>query len=346
MKKSNTLKGWIVITSINYPTETIKAISELCRKQDNFSAVVVGDKKTPADWNYEHIHYLSIADQKNLFPELDELIPYNHYCRKNLGYLYAIKNGADFILETDDDNIPYYNFGQNISREVESHLVTGSKWINIYKYFTNSFVWPRGLPLDEVHSQGQIIKNLNKIDSPIQQYLADEDPDVDAIFRLLFKETVSFNADTLPVALDQGSWTPFNSQNTLFFKDAFPLLYLPCTVSFRMTDIWRSFVAQAVLWMKELNLTFHPATVRQERNVHNLMKDFNDEVVGYQNNKEMMDKLWEFVLEYKSKKGEEDFFTLATRCWSLLIDSDFIDKGEKNIIDAWSETLKNIQEFG
>ncbi|VDM75263.1 unnamed protein product [Strongylus vulgaris] len=38
--------------------------------------------------------------------------PENSYTRKNIGYLYAIKNGAKWIYDTDDDNKPY---GGNIT---------------------------------------------------------------------------------------------------------------------------------------------------------------------------------------------------------------------------------------
>jgi len=31
-------------------------------------------------------------------------------CKKNIGYLIAIKNGVDVISETDDDNYPYKDF--------------------------------------------------------------------------------------------------------------------------------------------------------------------------------------------------------------------------------------------
>jgi len=52
-----------------------------------------------------------------------------------------------------------------------------------------------------------------------------------------------------------------------------------------MTDIWRSFVAQAALWRCGRHVSFHPPTVEQIRNEHDLMKDFADEVVGYIDNR-------------------------------------------------------------
>jgi hypothetical protein len=39
--------------------------------------------------------------------------------------------------------------------------------------------------------------------------------------------------------------TPYNAQATIHFYAAFWALYLPISVSGRVSDIWRSFIAQA-----------------------------------------------------------------------------------------------------
>src|SRR5579872_5535151 len=138
--------------------------------------------------------------------------------------------------------------------------------VNIYRHFTNDIgIWPRGLPLDALQETGSIGPLLAPRTCPIQQYLADNDPDVDAIYRLTRQTPLYFDREAEPVVLASETWTPFNSQNTLFYRDAFPLLYLPCHVSFRMTDIWRSFVALAALHRHGLGLAFHPPTVEQLR---------------------------------------------------------------------------------
>ena len=91
---------------------------ELCRRRR---------QKTPANW---HNQTLSIIYQ--LMNKKSAIQPYlkyyliNHYCRKNLGYLFALQQGADCILETDDDNMPFSNFGQNLHREVQGRLVGNS----------------------------------------------------------------------------------------------------------------------------------------------------------------------------------------------------------------------------
>jgi hypothetical protein len=69
--------------------------------------IIVGDRKTPADFDLPGADYLSVERQHDLFGELASIIPLNHYARKNLGYLYAMRQGAELIAETDDDNIPY-----------------------------------------------------------------------------------------------------------------------------------------------------------------------------------------------------------------------------------------------
>ena len=47
-----------------------------------------------------------------------------------------------------------------------------------------------------------------------------------------------------------------------------------------MTDIWRSFVAQRIAWTNNWSVLFDEPTVWQERNEHDLMRDFRDEVPG------------------------------------------------------------------
>ncbi len=83
----------IVITSIFTPTEAVYKFSEL----SNYSLIVVGDNKTPVDWQCDNTTFLAVNDLRTAEYQLNKALPYNHYCRKMLGYLYAIQNGADVI---------------------------------------------------------------------------------------------------------------------------------------------------------------------------------------------------------------------------------------------------------
>jgi len=321
--------NWIVVTTINPPTTAIAAMSRMT--EIGWRVVVVGDCKTPANWSAPGIDYLSVERQRELYGSLADALPYNHYCRKNLGYLFAISHGAKCLLETDDDNIPYEDFGKSLSPWLEARLVQGASWINAYKYFTAAHIWPRGLPLDEIGSVGTLSTDPVAGNFPVQQYLADLDPDVDAVYRLVVNKEVTFDRKR-PLAIDQGCWTPFNSQNTVFYGESFPLLYLPCHVSFRMTDIWRSFVIQQALWIFGQRVAFLSATVKQVRNVHNLAKDFSDEVPGYLHNKRIVQILSDSAASISSKMTMSE---VASHLWRALNAADIIPDLELQLFDRW-----------
>ena len=328
---------WVVITSINPPTAGMEAINRICCR-NGWHAVLVGDVASPADWSCGDIEFLSLEKQNERFPEFSRLVPLKHYSRKNLGYLYAIRNGADAILETDDDNIPYDNvFGSDLSTSLQGHLLRGDDWVNVYRHYTDALIWPRGLPLDAIHISGKLDAEAQTLACPVQQFLADEDPDVDAIYRLLFKAPLVFRKRTTAVVPDIGVWSPFNTQNTLIHRSAFPLLYLPCFVSFRMTDIWRSFVMQQGVWLEGGRVAFRDATVRQERNEHDLMRDFGDEIVGYTQNRRLCACLAATAATLDAKNLSTS--QIAFRLWSRLIDEGIVPETEMAVMKAWTESF-------
>ena len=99
------------------------------------------------------------------------------------------------------------------------------------------------------------------------------------------------------------SLTPFNSQNTIWFKPIFPLLYLPVTCSMRCTDIWRSLIALKILKNDNKKILYFGTTMFQDRNFHDLNSDFNLEVPMYLNNK----KIYGILDKLKFKKGEKNY---------------------------------------
>lgn len=63
--------------------------------------VVVADTKSPKGWTCGSCVYLSVEDQKCLNYGIVEVIPYKAYTRKNIGYLWAIQQGATKVFDTD-----------------------------------------------------------------------------------------------------------------------------------------------------------------------------------------------------------------------------------------------------
>jgi hypothetical protein len=322
--------NWIVITTINEPSEAIARLAD--DLGDDWGMVMVGDAKTPPRWNDWPVEFLSLERQRESFGAFAAEAPTNHYSRKNFGYLYAQQRGATSILETDDDSSPYPTFGTNATGAVRGRLVGGGDWVNVYRWFTDRLIWPRGLPLDAIHRRGELVSESASAECPVQQFLVDNDPDVDAIFRLVLPETgFTFEPAAAAVLLEPGTWCPFNSQNTLWLEEAFPLLYLPHFANFRVTDIWRSLVAQRALWLSGRSLAFHTSTLAQKRNPHDLRRDFADEIPSYTKNRDIAECLDRAAAELSGASMAES----GRRLWLALVDAGFLPEDERTLIERW-----------
>ncbi len=312
----------------------MKAFADGCKK-NGVEFIVIGDTKTPNHFQLDGCRFVSIAEQRTLPFKLTKLLPEKHYGRKNLGYL--LSKHREVIIETDDDNLPKEIFWNKTFDHKEVRMIEEKGWMNVYQLFSKENIWPRGFPLEEI--QGSRIKRGNSVTSNLKpqtpnlqilQGLADENPDVDAVYRMTSKLPVSFEKNS-PVVLGKSVWCPFNSQNTVWKKEAFPLMYLPSYCSFRMTDIWRSFIAQRIAWTCDWNILFHSADVWQERNEHDLLKDFEDEVPGYLNNSRICKTLEELDL----KSGTENICENLIRCYQLMDENGWVGKEEMKLVDAW-----------
>lgn len=98
-----------------------------------------------------------------------------------------------------------------------------------------------------------------------------------------------------------------------------------------MTDIWRSFVAQRIAWTCGWEILFHSATVFQERNEHNLMKDFLEEIPGYLNNRKIAEHLENLDL----KEGVENIPENMWKSYQELISMGLVGKEEIELLDYW-----------
>src|SRR5258706_5657027 len=184
--------------------------------------------------------------------------------------------------------------------------------------FASAVIWPRGFPLERIQDAATFdaarADAEGLVTSAIQQGLADGSPDVDAVWRLTMDRPFTF-AGGASVCLSAGAWCPFNSQSTWWWPEAYPLMYLPSFCTFRMTDIWRSFVAQRCLWELGQGVTFHAAEVVQERNAHDLLKDLAEEVPGYLKNEAIRRRLEGLTL----RAGEGNVAENLVRCYEALV---------------------------
>jgi len=318
------MKKSIVITSIFPPTT---AVIEFSKKKD-WNLIVVGDKKTPPGWKSEGVTYISPEDQNKDYGDISNAIPWNNYARKIIGYTCAIRNGADYIADSDDDNFPYKNWGIINQYRIADSSET-LKIVNIYKLFSKQNIWPRGYPLELVKSEFD--RKLKKVG--IWQGLVDGDTDVDAIYRLTSNMPVKFDAGD-PVVLSKGSFCPINSQNTIFHKDLFPLMYLPSTVTMRFTDILRGYIAQIVAWQYNFQVCFLPPSAFQKRNEHDYLKDFEQELPFLTNASTIIN-----IIDKSTKSGVKIQENIRL-VYAALAKEKIVDEIELKYLDLWLNEFK------
>ncbi|HEY1580739.1 MAG TPA: hypothetical protein VGF82_27045 [Terracidiphilus sp.] len=269
------MKKVIVTTTINPPTDAIRKFDAM----PDWHLVVAGDRKTP-EYRLERGTYLSPEDQEKYDPLLSEAIGWNSIQRRNFAFLCAHDMHADIIALVDDDNIPFEEWGQNllIGREVE---------VNYYETDLDAFdpvgatnhpaLWHRGYPLQLIPRRDYSRRTRRTVTPHVQADFWNGDPDIDAICRLEHAPECKFDDSYFPMAASKPG--PFNSQNT--FLDARCLKdYMVFPHIGRMDDIWPSYYFQA----RGYQVVWNKASVYQARNEHDLVRDMQQEFIGYENN--------------------------------------------------------------
>jgi len=327
----------IVITTIQPPTESVRSMLNKAAAA-GFELIAIADRKTPNVAWPAGARYVSVQEQLDSDFELARIAPFDHYARKNLGYLFAIAHGASVIFDTDDDNAPLESWAPR-SLRTSARPCFESGWVNVYRWFSDMHVWPRGLPLEHARHDDVARQLGTALDvvAPIQQGLANGSPDVDAVWRLVMDRDIRFRAAD-SVFLSEGTWCPFNSQSSWWFSVVHPLMYLPSFVSFRMTDIWRSFVAQRCLWALGYGVVFHAPEMFQDRNPHKLMSDFEEEMPGYLSNEKIRQALEQTSLE----PGSDQVADNCHRCYDAMVKAGFIPDREMPLLEAWLRDLRRL----
>ena len=81
---------------------------------------------------------------------------------------------------------------------------------------------------------------------------------------------------------------------------------------------------------------FRQASVFQERNPHNLLKDFEDEVSGYLLNERIRQTLESVKIDGK------DLISSLVLCYEAMIKNDLIPQAEMPILRAWCSEIEKI----
>ena len=330
--------------------------------------VVVGDKKTPPETEQYcadlqkrtgiTVEYFSVERQEEYlkkFPDLRDHIPYNCVERRDIGLVYAYEMGCETIFTIDDDNLRVsdnYIGSAGIGVEQDVDVVsTPHGWINVGSELREKHgrtIYHRGLPVEVRNMDEHVTRTAKKVKPVATGGLWLGDPDVDAIERIYWTndptEAVEY-VGKKQIALDMGTWSPFNSQNTAVRRDALPGYFLSPLVG-RFSDIWGSYLFKHISDHLGEYITFGLPLVRQERNPHNYWRDFDQERYGLALNMRFVEALKKIKLtgkDYKSCFSEiADQFPAQFEGIKLADDEKaFLEKYFEGV-RVWKKTFENI----
>ena len=178
-------RKWGVITTVYPPSEAVRRFTYL----NDWCLVIVGDKTLPESYNFQttrvsdkNVVFLSGGSQSKIDSKFVGSLPWHSFGRKNVGYLYAVANGAEVIYDFDDNNMLKFwidgattdtNLWIDKYTDIQEPLtVRATKgnhiFFNPYPSLNSpSDIWPRGFPLSlsRNHSYSDLTAfNHEKID--------------------------------------------------------------------------------------------------------------------------------------------------------------------------------------
>jgi hypothetical protein len=281
------MKVAIVTTTIHVP-EVIALHHEFYPDAVYF---ISGDAKTPNREIREFLkaipncYYYSPEDQKALDYQCSDLLGWNTVQRRNIALLEAMKYDVDIIIVIDDDNIPVNKDHIPLMIDLISNPFSGlqvsseNNWIDTGRFLQPRVIM-RGVPFckkDAGYTYSSVIQK--KIG--IVAGLSIGDPDINAAEWLVNPPFVTNAHETLnPVLLlDKNSFAPFNSQNTAYCKELFPLAFVIPFIG-KYNDIWSSYIAEKILRQFDYSVAFGRPFSFQARNKHNYIQDLKIELLG------------------------------------------------------------------
>ena len=414
--------------------------------------------------------------------ELLSALPWNHFARKSIAYLFAISQGAELIWDFDDDNVLMvdlplvvdqlglrvvhdhdHNQNNNDDASMSTTTTTNSATttttgatrrrrrnrrptmarlllerqpsnskntslscpvVNPYPIFqpkVTPHIWPRGYPMEDLHKcsrplmketkycivQDNDDDNNNDDDDNalssfhkkigIWQSLANQDPDVDAMYRLTQPLPVSFTGlPSVVVSSDLentknnlassssvkavvvgrteqndhddtrqepgqeqqqrrrgvGPFAPLNAQAALVTPLAYWSLWLPTTVHGRVSDIWRSYIAQTIgQKILDMQVAFVGPWVVQTRNPHSYLADWQAEHALYAQTGQLVKYLQSWEPRSRQQEQQHDSssvgggVTVPEAMYELYVDlyeHGILEREDVERIELWLNALHAV----
>ena len=267
----------IVVTSIAAPNQVMRELAAGALERGS-SFIVIGDVPSPADFQLDGCEFFSVLRQEQTGLKTAALSP-QASLRPQEHRLSPRRPGQHESSSRRRRQYPQPGLLGAPNPRAARCLHARSGWVNAYASFSDENIWPRGLPLDKIQSKPPAFDTLQvqETDCPIQQGLADGDPDVDAIYRLIFPVSTHFRADRR-LAFGEGAWCPFNSQNTTWWPDALRADVPACILLVSHDRHLAQFHRAAHRLGERMVDPVPRAHGFQLHNEHNLMRDFRNKL--------------------------------------------------------------------
>jgi hypothetical protein len=304
------MKLALVLTTINTP-EVLKLYRAA---EPTVRFFVIGDRKSDDDATQALTNtipnsvYYSYAQQQTLGYGTNSMLPENCIQRRNLGFLEAVKWGAEAIVSIDDDNIPLdssYFSAMNCRLQWPFNgiqVVGEDEWFDVGQYLRP--VSPhRGFPIQRRHKPNY--RGITKARIGVVAGICIGDPDISAVTRIANGPDVQQVSLLLQsgCVVHPNTHTVFNSQNTAVLRELIPAWgMIPFTG--RYDDIFASLICQRIMRDRNLHVHFGAPFVIQQRNSHDLVRDLKGEVDGMDNVLKLAEMLDMLQLPNKSVIGD------------------------------------------
>jgi hypothetical protein len=301
--------------------------------------VVAGDKKSkPFDTSKfkNEIIFLDVKQQNQY--RCSEIIGWNKVQRRNIAFLEAIKHNPDYILTIDDDNEPHKNYfdkwysilTKNTLYEVESK----NQWFN-YLDKTDALIklFPRGTPISQREHGNWKLKptSISPKKIGVCQGFTIGDTDIDAMTRITYPQKINSISPAGYCAKD--IWSPINSQNTLWAKKMFPIMFVWPSCK-RYDDIFGSFLWQKFLFNNNMYVHYGEPISYTDRGKRDPKINLKDEIEGYFE----CENVWNEIMSFGGKTTDEIFKNLFKSKNPIIV-------REKKFLKAWLQDLKVVMNY-
>ena len=341
------------MTTSHSPNISIMELLKQLKNLNNWKIVIISeDDKIDKSWKLlecNELVYLSLKDQIYLGFKITKFLKDNSYTRRNIGYLYAIQNGAKEIYEIDEDII-ITNLN-HLTRDLNNIFIgyglrNDSKMINPFYFYGESNIWPRGFRIKDIgnneDSKFYIINSSQLNIKPlIFQGLINGIPDVDSILiqtRIEKNNLINFKfSNNFPLLYIPGNYVPINSKNTRYLYEIFPYLLLPSSLNERICDIFRGYIMQKFAWSNNGGVIYYFTSIYHNKSLNLKNLHFFEEKDLYYKLDNLLDEL-NIKLNSKNKYPTNllDFI-------KILVDKGFLNMNDLKLYKAFIKDLLNIK---